>query len=117
MTLAGLPIARDAALAGSELVTNSVRYSLSYGQRAAIKVEVSLSDTALLLTVTDRGRADRPAWLDLDRDADFAPDDLPVSGRGYSLLCGLVGKHGQVGYLERVWPERERVSWAQWSLR
>lgn len=77
-----LPCVDDAVLIVSELVTNAITHTASGHADGRFHIVLARSDTALALSVTDRGgTADVP-------HINHAPDDA-INGRGLQLVSQL----------------------------
>jgi anti-sigma regulatory factor (Ser/Thr protein kinase) len=87
----------DVRLLVSELVTNSVRHSdIRSGE--AVRMDVSVSETALRVEVSDGGQGFEPTPRDLDRSR--------PGGWGLYLVDELADRWGVVrDHLTRVWFE------------
>ena len=82
-----VPPAADylANLAIEELVTNCIKYGYDDSAEHIIEIELELSASEMILTVTDDGHAFNP--LELPAPNTSAPvEDLPIGGLGIHLL-------------------------------
>jgi anti-sigma regulatory factor (Ser/Thr protein kinase) len=96
----GEQVLNDMRLLVSELVTNSVRHADRNGS-SAVELEVSVSDTRVLVRVTDNG----PGFEANPR----GPEDDPGSGWGLFLVEQISARWGvEVNGTTQVWFELQR---------
>ncbi|MGI5349918.1 ATP-binding protein [Streptomyces sp. CA-250714] len=79
------PHAEDAALIVSELGTNALRHSASGGPNGSFHISLLRSPGAVVLAVTDMGRATTKPHVE-------NPDENDAHGRGLGLVTALANR-------------------------